>query len=176
MLPFAGIQPKVDPSTFVADSARVIGDVVIGARSSIWFGAVLRGDGHSIRIGADTNIQDGAIIHIERGLYPAIVGNGCVVGHGAIVHGCRIGDNCLIGMGAVVLNGAVLGEGCIVAAGAVVTEGKEIPPGSMVMGIPAKVVRPVTDDELARIHEGAQGYVEVSRTFLAAQERGEIPR
>ncbi len=150
-------RPQVDPSAYIADGARVIGDVVLGPGASVWFGAVLRGDTERIVIGEATNVQDGAVVHADPG-YPCVVGARVVVGHGAILHGCLVGDNCLIGMGAIVLNGARLGPGCIVAAGALIPEGREIPERSLVMGVPARVVRAVTDAELAEIRAAAERY------------------
>jgi len=125
----------------------------------VWYGAVLRGDTEPIRIGARTNVQDGCILHADPG-FPAIVGQGCVVGHNAVVHGCEIGDNCLVGMGATILNGAKIGEGSIVAAGAVVPEGREFPPRSLIVGIPARHIGEVTDEQASDIERGASEYVE----------------
>jgi carbonic anhydrase/acetyltransferase-like protein (isoleucine patch superfamily) len=137
----------------------VIGDVNLGEESSVWYGAVLRGDTEPIRIGARTNVQDGCILHADPG-YPAIVGEGCVLGHNAVVHGCEIGDNCLVGMGATILNGAKIGAGSIIAAGAVVPEGREFPPRSLIVGIPAKCSGDVTDEQAADTERGASEYVE----------------
>jgi carbonic anhydrase/acetyltransferase-like protein (isoleucine patch superfamily) len=134
----------VDQSAFIAAGAVVVGNVTIGERSSVWFNAVLRGDTEALVIGKRTNIQDGCILHADPG-YPCAIGNGVTVGHGAIVHGAIIEDDVLVGMRAVVMNGARIGRGSIVATGAVVTEGTQVPPGSLVLGMPAKVVRQVTD-------------------------------
>jgi carbonic anhydrase/acetyltransferase-like protein (isoleucine patch superfamily) len=128
-------------------------------KSSVWYGAVLRGDTEPIRVGARTNIQDGCVLHADPG-YPAIVGSDCVVGHGAVVHGCEIGAGCLIGMSATVLNGAKIGEGSIVAAGALVAEGKEFPPRSLIIGAPAKRAREVTEEQTQDITRGVRIYVE----------------
>jgi carbonic anhydrase/acetyltransferase-like protein (isoleucine patch superfamily) len=136
-----------------------MGDVTMGAESSVWYGAVLRGDTEPIRIGARTNVQDGCVLHADPG-YPAVVGDGCVVGHRAVVHGCEIGDGCLIGMGATIMNGAKIGEGSVVAAGAVVPEGREYPPRSLIVGIPAKHAGEVSDEQAADIERGASEYVE----------------
>lgn len=157
-------RPQVDPSAYIADGARVIGDVVLGPGASVWFNAVLRGDTERIVIGEDTNIQDGAVVHADPG-YPCVVGARVVAGHGAILHGCKVGDECLIGMGAIVLNGAQLGPGCIVAAGALIPEGREIPERSLVMGVPARVVRAVTDAELAEIRAAAERYRQRAATY-----------
>jgi carbonic anhydrase/acetyltransferase-like protein (isoleucine patch superfamily) len=159
-------RPTIDATAYVAEGARVIGDVLLAAESSVWFNAVLRGDTERISIGAGSNIQDGAILHADPG-FPCSVGAGVVTGHGAILHGCRIGDNCLIGMGAIVLNGATIGEGSIVAAGAVIPEGKEYPPGSLIMGIPGKAVRDLTDEDRQQIAEGASHYQERARIYRA---------
>lgn len=159
-------RPHIDASAYVADDAQIIGDVVLAGGTSVWFGAVLRGDTERIAIGAGSNVQDGAILHADPG-FPCTVGAGVVVGHGAILHGCQIGDDCLIGMGAIVLNGAVVGPGSIVAAGAVVPEGKELPPGSLIMGVPAKVVREAAADDREQIAAGARHYQERARLYRA---------
>ncbi|MCM8749985.1 gamma carbonic anhydrase family protein [Thermomicrobiaceae bacterium CFH 74404] len=150
-------RPQIDPSVYIAEGARVIGDVVLGPGASVWFNAVLRGDTEQILIGEGTNIQDGAVVHADPG-YPCVVGARVIAGHGAILHGCQIGDDCLIGMGAIVLNGARLGPGCIVAAGALIPERREIPERSLVMGVPARVVRAVTDAEVEEIRAAAERY------------------
>jgi len=157
-------RPQIDPSVYIAEGARVIGDVVLGPGASVWFNAVLRGDTERILIGEGTNIQDGAVVHADPG-YPCVVGARVVAGHGAILHGCQVGDDCLIGMGAIVLNGARLGPGCIVAAGALIPEGREIPERSLVMGVPARVVRAVTDEELAEIRAAAERYRQRAATY-----------
>jgi len=157
-------RPQIDPSVYIAEGARVIGDVVLGPGASVWFNAVLRGDTEGILIGEGTNIQDGAVVHADPG-YPCVVGARVVAGHGAILHGCQVGDDCLIGMGAIVLNGARLGPGCIVAAGALIPEGREIPERSLVMGVPARVVRAVTDEELAEIRAAAERYRQRAATY-----------
>jgi carbonic anhydrase/acetyltransferase-like protein (isoleucine patch superfamily) len=159
LLPHDGTSPRVAESAWVAPGAYVIGDVHLGEESSVWYGAVLRGDTEPIRIGARTNVQDGCILHADPG-YPAVVGEGCVVGHNAVVHGCEIGDDCLVGMGATILNGAKIGDGSIVAAGAVVPEGREFPPRSLIVGIPANHIGDVTDEQAADIQRGASEYVE----------------
>jgi carbonic anhydrase/acetyltransferase-like protein (isoleucine patch superfamily) len=158
--------PQIDATAYIADSAQLIGDVVLGSGVSVWFNAVLRGDTERISVGAGSNVQDGAILHADPG-FPCTVGTGVVTGHGAILHGCQIGDDCLIGMGAVVLNGARIGPGSIVAAGAVVPEGKEFPPRSLIMGVPAKVVREATTQDLEQIAAGARHYQERARLYQA---------
>lgn len=159
VLPYGGVFPQVAGSAWIAPGAYVIGDVHLGEESSVWYGAVLRGDTEPISIGARTNVQDGCVLHADPG-YPAVVGEGCVVGHNAVVHGCEIGDNSLVGMGATILNGAKIGEGSIVAAGAVVPEGREFPPRSLIVGIPAKRAGEVADEQVADIERGAREYVE----------------
>jgi carbonic anhydrase/acetyltransferase-like protein (isoleucine patch superfamily) len=140
--------PSIHPSAFIASTAAVMGDVTLGEESSIWYGAVLRGDMAAIIIGAQTNIQDGSIVHVDTGV-PCTIGQRVGVGHRVILHGCIVGDDCLIAMGSVLLNGVRIGAGSVVAAGAVVREGMEVPPGSLVMGVPGRIVRPV-DAELSR--------------------------
>jgi gamma-carbonic anhydrase len=158
--PFRGILPTLGAGAFVDDTAVVIGDVVIGEQASVWMGAVIRGDVNRIRIGARTNIQDLCAIHADFGELWTEVAEEVTVGHSAILHGCRIGPRCLIGMGAKLLNGVQVGEESVVAAGAVVPEGMIIPPRSLVMGLPARVRRAVTDEEVAKIRLGGAHYVE----------------
>lgn len=143
-----------------------MGDVTLGPRASVWYGAVLRGDMDRIVIGADTNLQDGTIVHVDEGR-PALIGARVGVGHRAILHGCTVEDDCLVGMGSILLNGVVLSTGSVVAAGAVVREGMVIPPGSLVMGVPGRVVRPVDDGLRARIRATWQHYVELARRHRA---------
>ena len=156
---YKGVVPEVHESAFVDASAQVIGDVVIGAESSVWMTVVIRGDVNYIRIGDRTNVQDGTIVHVQHDTHPTVIGHDVTIGHGAIVHGCTIHDRVLVGMGAVILNGATIGSDSIVAAGALVTEGTTVPPRSMVMGSPARVKRPLTDGEVAMIREFADNYV-----------------
>ena len=150
-------QTPVAEKFWVAPDAHVIGNVVIGEDVGIWFGAVLRGDNEAITLGAQTNIQEHAMLHTDMG-YPLTTGRGCTIGHGAILHGCTLGDHVLIGMGAVVLNGAKIGEGSLVGAGALVTEGKEFPPHSLIVGSPAKAIRTLDDKALAGLKGSADGY------------------
>ena len=154
---------------FIAPGAVVIGDVELGDDVSIWYNAVVRGDIHWIRIGARSNLQDGVIIHVEREMWPVVIGEDVSVGHGAILHGCTVGRECLIGIGATILNGAEIGEGSIVAAGAVVREEFRVPPGSLVAGVPAIVKRAVTAGERERIRLTAVHYVEYKSRALAGQ-------
>lgn len=156
---YRGVLPTVDPTAYVDASAQVIGDVHIGAESSVWMNVVIRGDVNVIRIGARSNIQDGTIVHVMRDTHPTRVGDEVTVGHAVVLHGCTIDDRCLIGMGAQLLNGAEIGSDSIVAAGTLVTEETKIPPRSLVMGRPGKVKRPLTDDEVASIRDYAERYV-----------------
>jgi carbonic anhydrase/acetyltransferase-like protein (isoleucine patch superfamily) len=151
--------PQIHESAWVAPNATVIGSASMAENSSVWFSAVIRADGEAITIGAGSNVQDGCVLHADRGI-PLRLGAGVTVGHNAVLHGCLVDDNVLIGMGAVVLNGASIGEGSIVGAGAMVPEGSSIPPHSLVMGLPAKVRRETTDAERAAILSNAFSYVE----------------
>jgi gamma-carbonic anhydrase len=156
---FKGIAPEVDPSAYVDQSAQVIGDVTIGAESSVWMNVVIRGDVNHIRIGRRTNIQDLTMVHVMRDVHPTIIGDEVTVGHSAVVHGVTIEDRVLIGMGAVLLNGVHVEADCVVAAGTLLTEGTRIPARSLVMGRPGKVKRPLTDMEIAEIRWYADNYV-----------------
>ena len=162
---YRGIVPKIAASAYIDSSAQVIGDVAVGERSSIWPNVTARGDVHSIRIGDDSNVQDNSVLHCDEGLFPLEIGNRVTVGHLAMLHGCTIEDDCVIGIGAVVLNGAKIGKGSVIAAGAVVPEGTEVPPDSMVMGVPGKVKRQLTEDERQRFRENAKHYVEAARIY-----------
>jgi len=162
---YRGIVPQIAASAYIDESAQVIGDVVVGERSSIWPNVIARGDVNEIRIGDETNIQDNSVLHCDPGPFPLHIGNRVTVGHMVMLHGCTIEDECLIGIAAVVLNGAKIGKGSVIAAGAVVSEGAEIPPGSMAMGVPAKVKRSVTDEEHERFRGNAAHYVEAARTY-----------
>jgi len=156
---FRGTKPRIAASAYIDPGANVIGDVEIGERASIWPCVVLRGDIEPIRVGAETNIQDGAIVHTDKG-FPAIIGDRVSVGHAAVLHGCTVGEDSLIGIGACVLTGAKIGRGAVVAAGSLVPEGMEVEPDMLVMGTPAKPRRPVTPEEKVRFQKGVGGYVE----------------
>ena len=158
--PFLSHTPTVDPLAFVHDSAVLIGDVSIGPESSIRPTAVLRGDDGPIRIGAQTSIQDGSVVHMTTGLSTVSIGDRVTVGHKVILHGCTVEDECLIGMGAIILDNAVIGRGSVIGAGALVTQNKKIPPGSLVFGSPAKIIRPCGDPEAFLIDQGWKEYVE----------------
>lgn len=159
---YLGRSPDVARAAFVAPNATVCGDVTLGALSSVWYGCVLRGDINSIVIGEGTNVQDGAIVHLADD-YGVRVGNYTTIGHAAIVHACEIGNECLVGMGATVLDGSKIGDRCIIGANALVTQRFVAPPGSMILGAPAKVVRPLTDVELGGLRRWAEKYVEVAK-------------
>ena len=162
LLALGDARPAVDDTAWVAPGATLIGAVTLGPGASVWYAAVLRGDGDTITIGARTNIQDGCVLHADPGI-PLTLGEGITVGHRAVLHGCTVGDDTLIGMGAVVLNHAQVGPRCLVAAGAVVSEGAEIPAQSLVAGVPAKVRRPLRDDEVERLRANAAGYERLTR-------------
>jgi carbonic anhydrase/acetyltransferase-like protein (isoleucine patch superfamily) len=162
---YRGRVPRVHPTAFVDDTAVVIGDVEIGLHSSVWMQAVVRGDVNSIRIGQRSNVQDGTVVHVMHETHATVIGDDVTIGHRAIVHGCTIGDRVLIGMGAIVLNGAQIAEECIIAAGTVVTEGMVVPRRSMVMGVPGKVRRPLTEPEIAAILESAANYVRYKQDY-----------
>ncbi|VVT22275.1 conserved hypothetical protein [Sphingomonas sp. EC-HK361] len=167
-----GKRPTRAPSAWVAPSADVIGDVQLGEEVSVWFGAVIRGDNTAIPIAARTNIQEGAMLHSDPGA-PLTVGQDCTIGHHAILHGCTIGDRVLIGMGAIVLNRAVIAEDCIVGAGTLVTEGKTFPPGSLIVGSPARAVRTLDDTARAMLRVSAQHYVAKAKACAAGLKRVE---
>ncbi len=152
---------------YVHPSAVIIGDVTLGRDASVWPTAVLRGDSDAIVIGDETNVQDGAVVHVDPG-FPVRVGHRVTIGHRAVIHGCTIEDDCLIGIGAIILNGAVIGTGSVIGAGAVVREGMIVPPGSLVLGVPGKVVRAVDDELRGRIVRGAKAYVERLRALGAS--------
>ncbi len=154
----------IDPSAYVAPSADVIGQVTIGAGSSVWFGSILRGDTDRIVIGQRTNLQDGCVVHVDAGS-PTLIGNGVTVAHRAVVHGCVVEDDVLIGMGAIILTGAHIGRESIIGAGALVTGGTMVPPRSLVLGLPGRVVRQITDEELESVRRTAQRYAESAKQY-----------
>jgi len=162
---FEGHRPVLDPTAFVHPDATVIGQVTLGRSASVWPGAVLRGDMGRIVVGDESSIQDGSICHITEGWSETVVGHRVTVGHRVILHGCRVGDECLIGMGAILLDNAIIGEGSLVGAGALVTVGMEIPPGSLVLGSPAKVIRPVKQKEVDMIRTGWETYSDYAQRF-----------
>jgi carbonic anhydrase/acetyltransferase-like protein (isoleucine patch superfamily) len=166
---FLGQSPSFDASNYIAPTAAVIGDVTLGEGASIWFGASLRGDVHWIEVGAESNVQDNATVHVSRGTHPCRIGERVTIGHNAVVHGCTVEDDCLIGMAAVVLDGAVIGAGSLVGAHALVTGNTVIPPRSLVLGAPAAAVRSVSDEEVERNRANAAHYVRMSAMY-----RGEV--
>lgn len=167
---FDGARPMVGEGVYLADTAVVIGDVTIGERSSLWFGAVARGDVFHIRIGADTNIQDNTVIHVTTGEHATVIGDRVTIGHRVLLHGCTIADETLIGMGAIVMDQAVVGTHCIVGAGALVTPGTVIPDGHLALGAPARVVRELKGGEIEHIRRSADHYVSLAHAYIAAKD------
>lgn len=160
--------PRIAADAFVADGARIVGDVSLGDAASVWYNAVLRGDSASISVGARSNVQDNVSVHVDSA-HPVVIGDDVSIGHNAVVHGCTIGDGSLVGMGAVVLSGAVIGAGCLIAGGAVILGGTVVPDGSLVAGVPAKVRRPLTEDERRGLVANAEIYLGHTRTHTVAQ-------
>jgi len=174
ILPYKGKWPKVHETAFIAPSCDLVGDIEIGSCSSVWFQCVLRGDVHSIKVGSRTNIQDHSMFHVTRKRSPLSIGDEVTVGHRVTLHGCTVKDRCLIGMGAVILDNAVIGEESVIGAGSLITEGKEIPPRSLVMGSPGKVVRTLTDKEVSYLKKSAENYVNDAmeyRSFLQGPKK-----
>jgi gamma-carbonic anhydrase len=169
IMPFLGIEPSYDESNFIAPTASVIGDVTLGRNASIWFNATVRGDVNWIRIGAETSVQDNAVVHVTNRVAPTTIGNRVTVGHSAVIHGCTIEDEVLVGMGAIILDHAVVGRQSIIGAKALVTARMVIPPRSLVLGAPAKVVRQLTDEEVATIGQYADNYIKYGAIY-----RGEV--
>ena len=167
ILPFKDKNPQIDSSVYIVNSAVVVGDVVIGEESSVWFNAVVRGDVNYIRIGRRTNIQDGCVLHVSRKDYPLVIGDGVTVGHNVTLHACTIASNCLIGMGAVVMDGSDIGQNCIIGAGALVTPHTVISPGNMAVGSPAKVKRKLSEEEIQSIRDSAEHYVSDIQSYLS---------
>jgi carbonic anhydrase/acetyltransferase-like protein (isoleucine patch superfamily) len=163
-----GVRPTLGKDVFIAPNATVIGDVHLGDESSVWFGAVIRGDVFPIRFGARTNVQDGSVVHVTGGKAKTTVGDDVTIGHMVLLHGCTVHDRCLIGMGSIVLDGAEIGEECLIGAGSLIAPGTKIPPRSMVLGRPGKVVRPLSDADLAMVREAGRLYVGYAKTFQSA--------
>ena len=172
ILSFNGISPFLDPSVYIADGVYIIGDVQIGKNSSVWFNSVIRGDVNIIRIGENTNIQDLSMLHISTGRSPLIIGNNVTVGHRSIIHGCEISDNVLIGMGSVILDDAKISSNSIIAAGSVVKERTVIPPGVLAAGVPAKIMRDITEVEIRNIKKSAEGYVKNALSYISVRNIG----
>ncbi len=164
--PFCDQYPAFPQTAFIEESAQVIGDVTLGDYSSVWFGAVIRGDVNYIRIGERTNVQDLSVLHVTGRTHPLMIGNAVTIGHGVILHGCTIEDRVLIGMGATVLDGAVICSGSLVGAGALVTENMRIPSGTLAIGVPARVKRKLTEEEIAFLSQSAKNYVELAAVYL----------
>ncbi len=166
---YQGVFPTIPDSVMIAPGARIIGDVVIGERSGIWYNVVIRGDANYIRIGEETNIQDGSVLHVTHETHPLVIGSRVTAGHAVRLHGCTIEDETLIGIGAIVLDGAVVEERSMVAAGAVVPPGMRVPTGKLVAGVPARVLRDLSAEELASFEESADRYVEYARVTREGQ-------
>lgn len=164
---YEGVEPKFHPSVWVAPSATVSGDVEMAEDSSVWFGAVIRGDINTVRIGKRTSIQDLCVIHVTLARFGTFIGDDVTVGHRALLHGCTIGNRCLVGMGCIILDGVEIGDECMVAAGSIVTPGTVVPPRTVVMGAPAKPKREITPQELKGFHAGVMEYVHLARTYAA---------
>jgi carbonic anhydrase/acetyltransferase-like protein (isoleucine patch superfamily) len=158
--------PQIDPTAWVADTANLIGKVTLGANATVWYGVTIRGDNERIAIGDDSNVQEGTVMHTDMG-YPLDIGKGVSIGHMAMLHGCTIGDGSLIGIQAVIMNGAKIGKGCLVGAGALVTEGKEFPDHTLIIGSPAKAVRTLAEQDIARLRDIADGYVKRGKMYQA---------
>ena len=168
ILPFRGVAPRLAADSFVAPTAAVVGDVELGERSSLWFHTVARADVHYIRIGRDTNVQDGTMLHVTRDRHPLHIGDEVSIGHRAVVHGCTLGNRVLVAMGAIVLDGAEIGEESVVGAGAVVPEGASFPPCSILLGVPARRVREATPADVERILATRDDYLELGRAYRTA--------
>lgn len=163
---YRGITPTIASTAFIEDTAVIVGDVVIESESSVWFHSVVRGDVNFIRIGHRTNVQDLSLLHVTHDAYPLIIGNDVTVGHHVVLHGCTIQNRVLVGMGAILMDGVMVGDDCLIGAGALVTEHTKIPPGSLVLGSPARVKRPLRDTELAWLKESAGNYVRYARDYM----------
>ena len=165
--PYKGVMPRIAPDAFIADGAQLIGDIEIASRANIWFNCVIRGDEQAVTIGANTNVQDGTVIHVHSLKQGTYIGANVTIGHKVMLHGCEIGDNSLVGINAVVLNRAKIGRNCLIGANALITEGKEIPDNSLVMGSPGRVIRELNEQEIAGLTMSAKHYVENARRFRA---------
>jgi carbonic anhydrase/acetyltransferase-like protein (isoleucine patch superfamily) len=167
-IPFGGKSPHIDSSALIVPTATVIGDVTIGAESSVWFQVVVRGDVNYIRIGARTNIQDGTVIHVTNQTHPTLIGDEVTVGHNVTLHGCTIGDRCLVGIGAIVLDGVKIGSDCMIGAGSLLTPGTEIPSGCLVLGSPAKVKRRLSTEEIIFLKQSADNYIGYKKSYAGS--------
>ncbi len=169
ILSYKGLIPKIDKTVFIGQGSQIIGDVELAKYSNIWFNCVLRGDVHYIKIGEGTNIQDGSILHTTTALYPINIGKGVTVGHTVTLHGCTIEDYALIGMGAILLDGCKIGEEALIAAGSLVREGQEISPRVLVAGIPAKIKRELSKEEITHLHKSAENYIGYAKNYLGTE-------
>jgi carbonic anhydrase/acetyltransferase-like protein (isoleucine patch superfamily) len=169
ILAYRGVTPRIASSAYIHPAAQIIGDVAIGEHSSVWPNASIRGDVNYIRIGDETSIQDNAVLHVDHGIYPCIVGHRVTVGHAVVLHGCEVGDGALIGIGAIVLNGAKIGAGAVIAAGALVPEGMHVSARMLAMGSPAKIRREVSAEEEERFRQGSDRYIEITAIYKEEQ-------
>lgn len=167
--PYQGIHPKIAEDVFIAENAVIIGDVVIGSGSSVWYSTVIRGDVHYIRIGKGTNVQDGCVLHVTNGEYPLEIGNNVTFGHSVTVHGCTIRDHVLLGIGSIVLDGADIGENSVIAAGSLVLEHTKIPPGVMAAGVPAKVKKELSDEDIRKLRIYPERYLEYAKIYMESE-------
>ena len=174
IFPYKNLLPKLHETVFLASGVKIIGDVEIGACSSVWYNSVIRGDIHYIKIGADTNIQDCSMLHVTHDKYPVNIGNKVTIGHSVNLHGCSINDLCLIGIGAVLLDGSIVEENAMVAAGAVVRPGFVVPSGKLAAGVPAKIVRDLTKEEIAEFEITAEKYIDYTKTTIESLNKMEI--
>ena len=165
---FNNIQPQLGRNVYISENAAVIGDVTLGDEVNIWFGAVVRGDMHYIKIGSRSNVQDNAVVHVTAAVSSTNIGSGVTVGHGAIIHGCTIEDNCMIGMGAIIMDDAVIGAGSLVGAGALIPPNMKVPPKSLVVGMPGKIVREIRKDEYDMIIERPGEYIKLAAIYMNA--------
>ena len=163
---FENKKPQLGKNIYISENASIIGEVILGNEVNIWFGAVVRGDMHYIKIDSRSNVQDNAVVHVTTAVSPTNIGSGVTVGHGAIIHGCTIEDNCMLGMGSVVMDDAIVGEGSLIGAGALVPPNMKIPPKSLVVGMPGKIVREVSDEEYQMIMERPQEYIDLAAQYL----------
>jgi len=162
---FLDKKPKIGKNVYISETAVVIGNVILENDVNIWFGSIVRGDMHYIKIGAKTNIQDNSVIHVTTGVSPTNIGSGVTIGHGAFIHGCTINDNCMIGMGATILDDAIIGEGTLIGAGSLVPPNMKVPPRSLVVGLPGKVIRDVSEEEYRMIINRPQEYIELASKY-----------
>jgi carbonic anhydrase/acetyltransferase-like protein (isoleucine patch superfamily) len=174
LIAYGNAYPLLKENVFIAPGAWIIGDVVIGEESSIWFNTVVRGDEHYIRIGSRTNVQDNSTLHVTGGRFPLIIGDRITIGHRAIVHGCVVEDDCLIGMGSIIMDGARIGRGSLVAAGSVVIPGTIVPPGSVVMGMPAQVKKPVGETETRMIRDAVSNYLRLAENHSVPADQKKV--